>query len=135
MEKTVLSVPTMWADHHVLKVREALLALDGIEDVYASAAWKQVLVAYDSGKLDKSDITETLAGAGYSIDKGLGLEGTPLSAGDPKWDELGVRVEVGPAERARLLVGRHQSFDLVDTCVGSARENRSAVHDGDAPEE
>ena len=54
MEKTVLSVPTMWADHHVLKVREVLTALDGVQDVYASAAWKQVVVAYDRHSVERA---------------------------------------------------------------------------------
>ena len=92
MEKTVLSVPTMWADHHVLKVREVLTALDGIEDLYASAAWKQVVVEYDPAKLDEAGIVDALADAGYGIDGAPDLEGQPLSAGDPAWDKLGVRV-------------------------------------------
>lgn len=92
MSKTVLAVPRMWADHHVLKVREVLAALDGVGDIYASAAWKQVVVSYNSKKLKKADVVGALAGAGYKLDDDLGLEGAPLSAGDPAWDELGVRV-------------------------------------------
>ena len=39
MEKVVLEVPTLWADHHVLKVREALAKLEGVDDMYVSSAW------------------------------------------------------------------------------------------------
>jgi copper chaperone CopZ len=92
MEKTVLNVPKMWADHHVLKVREALNALDGVKDVYASAAWKQVVVKHDPIKLTQPAIVEALAQAGYGVDEVLELEGKPLNAGDPAWDRLGVRV-------------------------------------------
>jgi copper chaperone CopZ len=92
MEKTVLSVPKMWADHHVLTVRGVVTALDGVEDVYASSAWKQVVVEYDSSKLDQAAIVAALAEAGYGVDEALGLEATRLSTGDPAWDELGVRV-------------------------------------------
>jgi copper chaperone CopZ len=92
MEKTVLSVPRMWADHHVLKVREVLTTLDGVKDVYASSAWKQVMVEYEPEKLEASAIVESLERAGYGVDEAWGLEGTQLSAGDPAWDELGVRV-------------------------------------------
>jgi copper chaperone CopZ len=92
MEKTVISLPKMWADHHVLQVREVLAALDGVADIYASSAWKQVMVKYDPAKLDDAAIVEALDGAGYGADEELGLEGKQLSAGDPKWDELGVRV-------------------------------------------
>ena len=35
MEKAQFSVPTMWADHHVLKVRETLASLPGVQDVIA----------------------------------------------------------------------------------------------------
>jgi copper chaperone CopZ len=91
MEKVVLSLPKMWADHHVLKVREALAALDGVGDMYASAAWKQAVVAYDPDKLDEAAIVKALAEAGYSVSEETELEGERLSAGDPAWDKLGVR--------------------------------------------
>jgi len=92
MEKTVLSVPKMWADHHVLKVREVLSVLDGVAGVYASSAWKQVIVEHDPVQLDVVALTEALENAGYAVDERMELEGKPLSAGDPQWEELGVRV-------------------------------------------
>ena len=33
MEKLQLNVPDLWADHHVLKVRAALSAMNGVQDV------------------------------------------------------------------------------------------------------
>jgi copper chaperone CopZ len=92
MKKTILTVPRLWADHHVLKVREVLAALNGINDVYASAAWKQVLVQYDGDQLDESAIVAALTDAGYAVSEELGLEGTRLSKGDPAWEQLDVRV-------------------------------------------
>jgi len=92
MENTVLSVPKMWADHHVLKVREVLAALDGVQAVYASSAWKQVMVKYDAEKLDGAAVTEALTKAGYGVDEAMEMDGTRLSTGDPAWKELGVRV-------------------------------------------
>lgn len=65
MEKTVLHVPKMYADHHVKAVREALLQLDGVEDVLASSAFKRVIVGYDSDRLEPSAIEEALRAAGY----------------------------------------------------------------------
>ncbi|MFN2269675.1 MAG: heavy-metal-associated domain-containing protein [Anaerolineae bacterium] len=70
MAKMTLDVPTLWADHHVLKVREALLSLEGVDDVYASSAWKQVLVTYNNKKAKKDDIEKALADAGYPVGKG-----------------------------------------------------------------
>ncbi len=92
MEKAVFDVPKMWADHHVLKVRAALLALDGIEDVYASSAWKQVIVSYDSAKLQEEAIADALAQAGYPVGEELPLEVGLPPTGDPAWEELGARV-------------------------------------------
>jgi len=67
MSKVVLEVPTLWADHHVLKVRDALVNLEGVNDVYVSSAWKQVLVAYDDSKTDQSAVEKALADAGLAI--------------------------------------------------------------------
>lgn len=92
MEKLVLSIPKLWADHHVLKVREVLTALAGVQDVYASSAWKGVMVKYDPAKLNEPAIVEALTGAGYGLDGASDLQGVPLGAGDPSWDEIGVRI-------------------------------------------
>jgi copper chaperone CopZ len=55
----------MYADHHVKAVREALLSLDGVEDVLASSAFKRVFVGYDSSLLQPGAIEEALRAAGY----------------------------------------------------------------------
>ena len=47
MARVTLGAPAMFADHHVLKVRERLFALDGVEDVYASSGWQTVIVIAD----------------------------------------------------------------------------------------
>lgn len=109
MEKMALTVPKMWADHHVLKVRAVLAALDGVADIYASAAWKQVLVSYDPDRLEGSAIVASLAGAGYAVEEGLDLKGTRLSAGDPAWEELGVRVTTTD-RRDRELSGEFRRY-------------------------
>ncbi|HIE38312.1 MAG TPA: copper chaperone [Anaerolineales bacterium] len=94
MEKIVLDVPNLWADHHTLQVRDALVNLGGVEDVYVSSAWKQVLVVYDAAKIDQGAIEKALAGAGYPVGEG----GAPVLAQptekrrDPKWDVLGFRM-------------------------------------------
>ena len=93
MKSVTLSAPAMYADHHVLKAREALLALEGVDDVYASSAWQAVIVSYDPDKTNAEAVATTLAGAGYPPDKT-----TPILAEsaeqykDPAWEALGVRV-------------------------------------------
>jgi copper chaperone CopZ len=92
MKRAIFSVPKMWADHHVLTVREVLTALRGVEDIYASSAWKQLIVSYDPDKLDESAIAGALSEAGYGVGEALELEAEAPSTGDPSWKELGVRV-------------------------------------------
>ena len=94
MDKVVLDVPTLWADHHVLKVRDALGALKGVEDVYASSAWKQVLVNYDAAKIEPVAIEKVLAEAGYPVGEGevpMLVQPTELRR-DPQWEVLGSRM-------------------------------------------
>jgi copper chaperone CopZ len=94
MEKIILDLPAMYADHHVLNVRDALTELDGIEEVYASSAWKQVMISYDPAKIKQPAIEEALSNAGYHVGEGE----TPVLVQfdrikrDPKWEELDVRV-------------------------------------------
>ena len=93
MASVTLSAPAMFADHHVLKAREALLALEGVDDVYASSAWQTVIVSYDSDRIQPAAIEQALTEAGYGPDKG-----TPILAEsdeqfkDPAWDVIGPRV-------------------------------------------
>jgi copper chaperone CopZ len=93
MQKATLDVPALWADHHVLKVRDALVPLAGVEDVYASSAWKQVLVKYNETEIDQPAIEKALADAGYPV----GGPGTPVLVKpgvvqrDPQWEVLGAR--------------------------------------------
>jgi copper chaperone CopZ len=94
MEQLTLEVPGMYADHHVLKVRAALAPLDGIEEAYASSAWKQVMISYDPERTDPATIQGALAEAGYPVD---GNEPQVLVQRDsvrrdPRWNELAVRV-------------------------------------------
>ena len=94
MAKTTFDVPTLWADHHVLRVREALVNLEGVKDVYASAAWKQVLVDYNSKKVKKADLEKALADAGYPVGEGgvpIVIPPTELRR-DPQWAVMGSRM-------------------------------------------
>ncbi len=93
MEKVVLDVPTLWADHHVLKVRDALADLEGVEDVYASSAWKQVLVTYADGKADIESVEAALVEAGYPVGEGeMPVLVRPADRRrDPQWKDLSFR--------------------------------------------
>ncbi len=108
MEKVVLSVPKMWADHHVLAVREVLTVLDGVEHVHATSAWKTVVVKYDPDKLEQSAIVAALTKAGYGTD-GADLEGGRQDKPDPAWEALGVR-KTKTIERDLELSGEFRRY-------------------------
>ncbi len=95
MKQLILEMPTMYADHHVLKVREALEGLKGIEEAFASSAWKKLMISYKEKSLKPAEIEEALTKAGYPPGKGT----TPILVTassdlkrDPHWEKLGSRV-------------------------------------------
>jgi copper chaperone CopZ len=111
MEKVVYDVPSLWADHHVLKLHEALSKLEGLQDVYASSAWKQVMVEYDASVIDDAVIQETLAEAGYPVGEGgvpILVEPTDIRR-DPHWEKLGVRL-AGTSDVDREMAGEFRRY-------------------------
>lgn len=96
MTKVILEVPTLWADHHVLKVRDALVNLEGVESVYASSAWKQVLVDYNNRTIKRTDIEKALADAGYPVGEGeVPVLALPTeNRKDTQWKEYDFRMTV-----------------------------------------
>jgi copper chaperone CopZ len=69
MEKVVFSIPSLWADHHTLAVREALGQVDGVGEVTASALYKDVVIEYDPSAVSPDALTSALEDAGYSAEK------------------------------------------------------------------
>jgi copper chaperone CopZ len=67
MERVTFSVPTLYADHHVLNVRKTLFALAGVQDVIASAMYRDVTVDFDPAKTTADAIRQTVEAAGYPI--------------------------------------------------------------------
>ncbi len=91
MERLFLIVPNLYADHHVTRVRRLLFSLNGVEDVYASAAFKQVAVQFDPEKISRAQLLDALTGAGYAPGNLESVERTPDHTADPAWDALAQR--------------------------------------------
>lgn len=111
MEKTVLNLPTLYADHHVMILRDALLAVEGVTDVYVSSAWKQAVVTFDPKKTDPSGIEGAVVAAGYPV----GEAETPILVKredigrDPQWEKLDIRVS--KTNQADLeMSGEHRRY-------------------------
>ena len=67
MDKVVINVLGMSCSHCENSVNEAISELDGVEDVRASAADKNVVVEYDSSKVSNKDIKNVIIDLGYEI--------------------------------------------------------------------
>jgi hypothetical protein len=68
MERLSLDLPALYGDHHVLKVRQLLLELPGIEDLYVSSCFRLAEIVYDPSLLDEQAIKAKLEAAGYLDD-------------------------------------------------------------------
>ena len=90
MAISTLPVASMYADHHVKAVREALSGLSGVQDVQASAAFKQVTVKHTK-KVTKKALSEALEKAGYPVKEEEPVEEKPSHLGDPAWYECAPR--------------------------------------------
>lgn len=66
MESLQIELPAMFGDHHVLAVRQILLGMDGVADLWASAAWRTVQVEYDPDKISPDQIEARLEEEGYT---------------------------------------------------------------------
>jgi len=96
MEKVQFSVPSMWADHHVLAARAALTAMSGVQEVIASSAFRMVVLSYDPSMTTPGAIMAELEDAGYPVatdGSGVIAESVPVATGkrDPAWTRLGMR--------------------------------------------
>lgn len=92
MEQIILTVPTMWADHHVINVKRLLSPISGVENVYASSAFKQVLIEFDPAKTSADALVKVLTEAGYAPGEEEVVAETPYAQPDPAWDRLAQRI-------------------------------------------
>jgi copper chaperone CopZ len=83
MKEMVIKVPGMWADHHVLQLRDSLLSVKGVSEVIASSARRTALVRYDEAAASDKAILDAVISAGYGPDQ------TPVMSDFPKRHEDG----------------------------------------------
>lgn len=91
MKKITLTIPALYADHHVTRVKNLLSPLAGVENVVASSAFKQVVVEYNDSKVTPESLVEVLSNAGYAPGKEEVVEKAPFATPDIAWEKLGVR--------------------------------------------
>jgi copper chaperone CopZ len=107
MDQLALSVPGMWADHHVITVRGLLRDAEGMEVTRASAMDATLHLAYDPAKTDPQRVVSLLAEAGYATGEAPQAETPPTDK--PAWLKAGVRVtETDPADLT--MSGDHRKY-------------------------
>ncbi len=93
MEKVTFSIPALWADHHTLAVRDTLSQVNGVEEVIASALYKDVLIEYDPAVVDSDALAKSLTDAGYEIAKAPALPTHPERTDDTSdWFQFQERI-------------------------------------------
>jgi copper chaperone CopZ len=66
----------MYGDHHVQEVRRLIFELKGVEDVFASSAFRVVEVSIEGDQVNQAQIETVLKAAGY-----LGESTMPMETG------------------------------------------------------
>lgn len=65
MQTMTLEAPALYGDHHVSEVRRILLEIPGVQEVYASSAFRIIEIAFEPDKVKAETINEKLEAAGY----------------------------------------------------------------------
>jgi len=68
----------MYGDHHVIEVRKILMAIPGVEEVYASSRFGIVEVVYDQAKVNDLEISMKLDEAGYLGEWSIPIENSVI---------------------------------------------------------
>lgn len=68
MEKLILSIPALYADHHATAVRRILSETPGVTEMHVSSAFRQIELRYDPEETDADAIRSSLAAQGYRED-------------------------------------------------------------------
>lgn len=82
LQQISLSLPAMYGDHHVVKVRQLVTALPGITEVIASAERQRITVTFDPARLSTGEIASALEAGGYPPGQAAGGAVASPSADD-----------------------------------------------------
>jgi copper chaperone CopZ len=110
MEKVTFSIPAMWADHHVLEVRQVLDQVSGVEEVVASAMYKDVLIKYDPANTTPESLASALSEAGFRAAEAPQIPSYPERTDDTSdWFQFQERVTETDM-RDLIMSGDHRKY-------------------------
>ena len=61
-----ISLPAMFGDHHVVQVRQIVMALPGVKEVRASASRRKISVTFNPAQLSLEALCAALAQGGFA---------------------------------------------------------------------
>jgi copper chaperone CopZ len=102
-----LTLPGMWADHHVLAVNAALSGVDGVAETSASALHRTLDVRFDPAATGADAIAAALAAAGYAPAELVADPAPPSNK--PAWATAGSRV-TATDPRDQTMSGDHRRY-------------------------
>lgn len=107
MEELTLAIPGLWADHHVLAVRDLFKDDEAVTVRAASALDGTVILAFDPARTDPQRIAARLTEAGYP--SGPAEKPAPPPSSKPAWASAGVRVTATNAADLAMS-GDHRKY-------------------------
>lgn len=109
MLEVVFNTPALYGDHHVIEVRRILLALPGIQQVYASSCFHVIEVSFDPTLVTQGAISDCLAQAGYldpfpvegepGLNNGLAIPTRRTTAGESSVHAIAFAQQTRAADR------------------------------------
>jgi copper chaperone CopZ len=110
MDKVTFTIPAMWADHHVLAVRDALGSVSGVSEIVASSLYRDVLVKYDPTTVSQDAIKAALSEAGYELAKAPARPTPPERKDDTSdWFQFQERITETDI-RDLMMSGDHRKY-------------------------
>ena len=107
MDRATFTIPALWADHHVLAVRQVLGAVPGVANIAASAMNREVALDFDPAATSPEAIAKALSAAGYA--PGELPQAGPAPQKKAAWNTCGYRVTVtNQADSA--MSGDHRKY-------------------------
>ena len=74
MKKTTFETPMLFGDHHVVEIRNLILDVKGVNDVYASSNFRVVEVDYDESQVTQEQLQAVIEESGYAYQLVLPVE-------------------------------------------------------------
>ncbi|MBN1668479.1 MAG: heavy-metal-associated domain-containing protein [Anaerolineales bacterium] len=109
MKVMTIDLPAMYGDHHVVEVRRILLEIPGVDEVYASSAFRAAEVRFDPDQASDEVIRAKLDDAGYLTELPIPEE-VPAQSASTGMGKKGFYRYTAAHETSRQVIGFGQTI-------------------------